>query len=209
MQMWMGGEGAGTAIAQLLTGRVNPSGKLSETFPTKLRDDINCGDGRCVSYREGLEVGYRYYDRHPEEIVYPFGHGLSYTSFAYSDGEAEQSGDSVIVRFTLCNTGNRIGAEIIQVYTGQCSPTVTRPVKELKAFEKVYLEAGKKKKIEITIPISELGYYNTMLHTWVTEDGNYRILVGASSRDIRLKMNLFVKGNTPYSLYATGEASVG
>ena len=209
VQMWMGGEGAGTAIAQLLTGRVNPSGKLSETFPTKLRDDINCGDGRCVSYREGLEVGYRYYDRHPEEIVYPFGHGLSYTSFAYSDGEAEQSGDSFIVRFTLCNTGNRIGAEIIQVYTGQCSPTVTRPVKELKAFEKVYLEAGKKKKIEITIPISELGYYNTMLHTWVTEDGNYRILVGASSRDIRLKMNLFVKGNTPYSLYATGEASVG
>lgn len=209
LQMWMGGEGAGTAIAQLLTGQVNPSGKLSETFPTKLRDDIDFGDGACVVYREGLEVGYRYYDHHPEEIAFPFGHGLCYTHFVYESGEVLQEEGSVKIRFMLKNIGDCAGAEIAQIYIGQCSPGVIRPIKELKAFEKVYLMAGEAKRVEISIPISEFGYYNIMLHEWVTETDRYRIYVGASSRDIRLQMELSVKTDMPYSMTSVERATVG
>lgn len=144
------------------SGTVNPCGKLAETFPKKQRQDVDFGEGMRVCYKEGLEVGYRYYDRH-----------------------------------------------VVQVYTGQNSPVMSRPVKELKVFEKVYLEAGQEKQLEMTIPVRELGYYNVMLGDWVVENDLYRIFVGASSRDIRLEMEVRTSGNMIYSVRRTGEASVG
>ncbi len=162
-----------------------------------------------VSYREGLEVGYHYYDRHPEEIAFPFGHGLSYTAFGYRDGNVTLEGDELKVSAVITNLGDRAGVEVVQIYIGQCSPVMSRPVKELKAFEKVRLEAGQEKRLEIVILVRELGYYNIMLHDWVAEDDWYRVFIGASSRDIRLETKIRINGNTPYSVHRTGEASVG
>lgn len=209
VQMWLAGEGGGQAIADILTGTVNPCGKLAETFPKKQRTDVDFGEEMRVCYKEGLEVGYRYYDRHPEEIAFPFGHGLSYTAFQYTEGDVTIEDDELKVCVTVANLGDRAGSEVVQIYAGQESPVMSRPVKELKAFEKVYLEAGRDKQLEITIPVSELGYYNTMLGAWVVENDLYRIFVGASSRDIRLEMEVRVEGNAPYSVRRTGEASVG
>lgn len=209
VQMWLAGEGAGRAIADILTGRMNPCGKLAETFPKKQRNDVDFGDEMRVIYREGMEVGYRYYDRHPEEIAFPFGHGLSYTDFHYTGGGACVEGETLKVRMEVSNSGNRAGAEVVQVYAGQCAPVASRPVKELKAFEKIALEAGESRKLEFEIPVGELGYYNTMLHEWVVENDAYRIWVGASSRDIRLEYVVRIEREMPYSLRRTGEVTVG
>lgn len=209
VQMWLAGEGAGAAVGDILTGRTNPSGKLAETFPRRQRRDVDFGEELRVSYREGLEVGYRYYDRHPEEILFPFGHGLSYTTFQYADGEAKVEGGNLKIRAAVTNQGKRSGSEVVQVYVGQCAPVASRPVKELKAFEKVFLEAGQTRQIEVTIPVRELGYYNIMLHDWVVENDRYRIFVGASSRDIRLEMEVRVSGDMAYSVRRTGEVTAG
>lgn len=209
VQMWLAGEGAGQAIVDILTGTVNPCGKLAETFPKKQRQDVDFGEGMRVCYKEGLEVGYRYYDRHPEEIGFPFGHGLSYTVFQYTGGDVTIEKDTLKINVTISNRGDRNGSEVVQVYTGQNSPVMSRPVKELKVFEKVYLEAGQEKQLEMTIPVRELGYYNVMLGDWVVENDLYRIFVGASSRDIRLEMEVRISGNMTYSVRRTGEASVG
>lgn len=209
VQMWLAGEGAGRAVCDILTGKVNPGGRLGETFPKRMRRDIDFGEDMRVSYGEGLDVGYRYYDRHPEEVAFPFGHGLSYTTFGYRDGNATLEGDELKVSAVITNLGDRAGAEVVQVYIGQCSPVMSRPVKELKAFEKVLLEAGQEKRLEIVIPVRELGYYNIMLHDWVVEDDWYRVFIGTSSRDIRLETKVRINGNAPYSIRRTGEASVG
>lgn len=209
VQMWLAGEGAGRAVADILTGRVNPSGKLAETFPKKQRSDVDFGDEMRVIYREGLEVGYRYYDRHPEEIAYPFGHGLSYTDFVYTDGAAEADGETLKIRLKVTNSGSRAGAEVVQIYAGQCAPVMSRPLKELKGFEKVFLEAGESRELEMEIPLRELGYYNTMLHDWVVENDIYRISIGASSRDIRLEQKIRIENRMPYSRKPTGEVMVG
>ena len=209
VQMWLAGEGAGRAVCDILTGKVNPGGRLGETFPKRIRRDIDFGENMRVSYREGLEVGYHYYDRHPEEIAFPFGHGLSYTAFGYRDGNVTLEGDELKVSAVITNLGDRAGVEVVQIYIGQCSPVMSRPVKELKAFEKVRLEAGQEKRLEIVILVRELGYYNIMLHDWVAEDDWYRVFIGASSRDIRLETKIRINGNTPYSVHRTGEASVG
>lgn len=209
VQMWLAGEGAGRAVSDILTGRVNPCGKLAETFPKKQRSDVDFGDEMRVKYREGLEVGYRYYDRHPEEIAFPFGHGLSYTDFGYADGAVWVEGETLKIRLKVTNLGSRAGAEVVQVYAGQCAPVASRPVKELKAFEKVFLEAGGSRELAMEIPVKELGYYNTMLHDWVAESDTYRISVGASSRDIRLEQKIRIENEMPYSLQRTGEVMVG
>ena len=192
VQMWYAGEAGGKAIADILFGKENPSGKLSESFIRKDREGlIYPGNEQYVWYQEGCFVGYRYYDQHPEEVWYPFGHGLSYTEFEYSElcvtpTSSKVEKQEVEVCFTVKNTGKRRGKEVIQVYVGQEKPMVLRPEKELKAFDKVDLEPGEEKRITISLAADSFSYYNPYLHAWHSESGYYKILVGASSSDIRL-----------------------
>ena len=210
VQMWLGGEAAGGGIADVLCGEVNPSGKLSETFPNKIRTDLAYpGNEHTIEYPERIFVGYRYYDLHPEEITYPFGHGLSYTEFAYSDLDVKRVDDRLDVSFNLKNTGEVNGAEVCQIYLGDPVSTVIRPIKELKAFEKVYLEAGETKRLSLSIDIKDLGYYNVLLRDWVTEPGEYIVYVGASSRDIRLEKTILINDSAPYTMSKISEGMIG
>lgn len=209
-EMWLAGEGAGKAIAEVLCGKVNPSGKLPETFPTKLRTDMDYpGDGFKVEYNEKLDVGYRYYDKHPEEILYPFGHGLSYTSFEYSDIKVSQYNDGCKVSFKLKNTGDCDGAEVAQLYISDVVSTVVKPVKELKKFKKMFLKKGEETEVVFDLEKADFEYYNTSLHQWVAENGLYKILIGASSRDIRLEGNVVVDGDMPYTIAKVSEDMIG
>ena len=210
VEMFLGGEAAGGAIADILTGKVNPSGKLAETFPNQMRKDLEYpGDGIKVSYDEKLQVGYRYYDKHPEEITFSFGHGLSYTEFSYSDLSLKTDSENISVSFNLKNTGDTDGAEVVQIYIGDVVSTCTRPIKELKAFKKVFLKADETKKIDISIPIEDLGYYNIMLRDFAVEDGAYKIYVASSSQDIRLCGQIEINGKTPYTTAGSGGDMIG
>ena len=197
-------------MADILCGKVNPSGKLSETFPTKIRTDLQYpGNNYVANYPEGIFVGYRYYDAHPEEIEYPFGHGLSYTEFEYSDLEAEQKDSEIHISLQLENIGSCKGAEVVQLYIGDPVSTVERPLKELKGFNKVMLEAGETKKVTFSVSLRDLGYYNVFLKDWITEPGEYIIYVGSSSRDIRVKKSVYVKNDIPYTINNTSEDMIG
>ena len=209
VEMWFGGECAGGAIADVLTGKVNPSGKLTETFPKVMRGDLKPLENLKLDYAEKLEVGYRYYDKHTDEIMYPFGHGLSYTEFKYDDLKTEIKDDEIKVSLTVENVGEVYGGEVVQVYIGCPDSKVTRPIKELKAFDKVFLAKGEKMKVELSVPLQELAYYNVSLREWIVENGRYNILVGASSQDIRLSASVECDRKMPYSSEATGFLSVG
>ena len=210
VEMWLGGEAAGSAIADVLTGRVNPCGRLPETFPACERTDLTYdASARILPYDEKLNVGYRYYDKHPEEIVFPFGHGLSYTSFAYEDASLTQDGDRFTLSFTLRNAGGTDGAEIVQLYAADPVSTVSKPQKALIAFRKVFLAAGEEQRVSIPFTARDLAYYNVSLHDWVTEEGVYELLVGASSRDIRLTQRLYYTADMPYTMTPTGETMLG
>lgn len=210
--VWMGlaGEAAGSAIADILTGRVNPSGRLTETFPTCMRRDLEYpGHDRILEYHEKLAVGYRYYDRHPEEIAYSFGHGLSYSAFAYSNAALIRGEEGYTFSFDLTNTGDADGAEVVQLYAADPVSTVSKPEKALIAFKKVFLCAGETTRVTLGFTARDLAYYNVSLHDWVTEDGVYRLLLGASSRDIRLEASLFYQSDMLYTMTPTGETMLG
>ena len=210
VQMWLGGEGAGSAIADVLTGVVNPSGRLPETFPKKLRTDLQYpGDGLKVCYNEDFAVGYRYYDTHPEEIEYPFGHGLSYTTFTYSDFTAKVIGDALQMSLNVENIGDVDGSEVVQFYVAKEESCVTRSPKELKAFEKVFLKAGERKTISIDMPVADLVYYNILLEQWVVEPGSYTVMAAASSQDIRGKQTVILDNEPPYTINSFAAAMVG
>ncbi len=209
LQMWLGGEAAGGGIADVLAGKVNPSGRLPETFPKKARCDLDTGNGLVVRYTEGLEVGYRYYDSHTDEIVYPFGFGLSYTSFEYKNASLRRDGENINISFTLKNIGKTDGAEIVQLYAAKPLSCVTRVPKELKAFKKVYLNAGEEKTVTFSLPYKELAYYNTALGDWVVETGNYKLLIAASSQDIRLSVDFNAEDKIPYTTRQISEAMIG
>ncbi len=210
VQMWYGGEAAGSAVANVLCGKANPSGRLSETFPLKSRDNLNYpGDGLKVSYDEKLSVGYRYYDRHPEEIWFPFGHGLSYTKFEYNNIKAENTCDGFTVKLDVKNTGDMAGYEVVQLYVSDRVSTVTRPEKELKDFAKIHLEKGETKTVEFAVSDDQLAYYNTTFKQWITEPGIYDILIGSSSRDIRLKAEYKCTKDCPYTFRYEAEQIVG
>lgn len=207
-EMWLGGEGAGGAIADVLCGIVNPSGKLPETFPNKMRTDLEYpGEGLVLEYKEKLDVGYRYYDKHTDEILYPFGHGLSYTSFEYSDIMAEVKDDEIEISLSVKNIGDVDGKEVVQVYVGDPVSIVKKPRKELKAFDKIFIKKGETKKITFTMSKADLAYYNTSLHSWVVENGVYDILVGSSSQDIRLEAKIEIDEYMPYSMQQMHETS--
>lgn len=210
LYMGLGGEGAGEAIANVLCGNANPGGKLAETFPKKERSDLNYpGDITHVDYTEGLYVGYRYYDKHPEEIAFPFGHGLSYTTFEYSNIEAKFEGEDLKIDFDLKNSGDVDGDEVYQIYIGDPYSTLDRPIKELKYFDRVTLRVGEEKHISASIPAADLGQYNIMLHKWITESGRFDVLVGSSSQDIRLTSKAKYKCEMPYSINVRSEGMIG
>ncbi|MDD6214474.1 MAG: glycoside hydrolase family 3 C-terminal domain-containing protein, partial [Firmicutes bacterium] len=201
LQMWYSGEGGGKAVADILFGKINPSGKLSETFVLKERTDVDrIGDGLKTWYREGMFVGYRYYDRHPEDIWFPFGHGLSYTQFKYSDIVLKRCEGGAEVSCKIRNIGTVGGKEVVQLYVAHKNSVVMRPDKELKAFDKIYLNPGEEKTVSFKLDMRAFAYYNVCLRKWYTENGTYNILIGASSRDIRLTAEYVHNDKKGYSV---------
>lgn len=203
LNVYLGGQAVGEGIYDLIFGIANPSGKLAETFPVKLEDNINHHyfpmGPHFVEYRESIFVGYRYFDTAKKEVAFPFGHGLSYTKFTYSDlvldKETMDESESLKVKLTVKNTGNVAGAEIVQLYVADKKSTIFRPAKELKAFTKIMLEPGAKKTVTFTLKKDAFAFYNVNEAEWQVESGTFEILVGASSRDIRLKGKVKVNGN--------------
>ncbi len=200
---YLGGQGTGTACANLLFGKANPSGKLAETFPVALEDNSSFnyfpGTTRSVEYRESIFVGYRYYDTAKKTVAYPFGYGLSYTEFEYSDlkvSEGKYTPDHDLkVEITVTNTGKLAGAEVVQLYVTKKNSKIFRAEKEIKGFDKVYLEPGESKVVEFTLNSRSFAYYNVINMDWSIEDGEYEIQIGASSRDIRLAEIFEVEGD--------------
>lgn len=198
LETWLGGQAGAGAIADAVFGKVNPSGKLAETFPVRLEDTpayLNFpGEDGQVIYGERMFVGYRYYDMRNIEPLFPFGHGLSYTDFAYSDLKLSASEitdkDQLQVSLKVTNTGKVKGKEVIQLYVADTESTLHRPVKELKAFDKVELEPGQSIQVSFTLNERDFSYYNKVYDRWLAESGAFEILVGSSSRDIRLKGKL-------------------
>ena len=191
---WYPGMEGGNALARVLFGDVNPSGKLPCTFPKRLQDSpahalkAYPGTNGTVTYTEGLLVGYRWFDTKEIEPLFPFGHGLSYTSFKYSGLKLVSAPNSaeVEVEFQITNTGKRDGAEAAQIYVEPVKPSVTRPVKELKSFAKVTLKPGEKQTVSLRLDKNAFAFYDPAQKGWVAEKGDYKILVGSSSREILL-----------------------
>jgi beta-glucosidase len=194
LEAYLGGQALGGAIAELLFGNESPSGKLAETFPKELRHNPSYlnfpGEGDKVEYKEGLFVGYRYYDAKAIEPLFPFGYGLSYTSFDYSslkiDKDVIDDTETVKVSFIVKNTGDVAGKEIVQLYVRDIESTVIRPEKELKSFDKVELQPGEEKEVIFNLNKRAFAYYNVDLQDWYVESGQFEILVGKSSAEILL-----------------------
>lgn len=192
LESYLAGEAVGDAQYRILFGDVNPSGKLAETFPLRLEDNPTYPyygrEGEDAVYREGVLVGYRYYDTKHMKVLFPFGHGLSYTEFEYSDlelsAEKMKDTDTLQVSVIVKNTGNRAGKEVVQLYVAPKDPEFVRPEKELRAFEKISLEPGESRKVTFTLGKRAFAYWNVTLHDWHVVSGEYEILIGKSSRDI-------------------------
>ena len=198
----LGGQAGAGAMVDVLTGKVNPGGKLAETWAnayeeTPARDNF-AGAGRTVQYREGLYVGYRYYQTAGVPVAFPFGYGLSYTSYAYSD--LKLTADSVSL--TVTNTGVRDGAEIVQVYIAKPGAEIFRPAQELKAFARVPLAAGESRTVTLPLDDKAFRYWNTRTDGWEVEGGRYEVRVGASSADIRLTADVDIRGTNAPDPYA-------
>lgn len=197
----LGGQAGGSAVANILTGKVNPSGKTAETYPLTFDDNPTFGNypgGPVVSeHKESVYIGYRYYDTAEKEVLFPFGYGLSYTTFEYSgiklSAKEINDTDTLKVSFTIKNTGNVDGAEIAQVYVADKESTIFRPKKELRAFTKVFLKAGESKEVTLELSKRAFAYYNVNLGDWHVESGDFEIMVGASIRDIKLTDTVNVK----------------
>ncbi|MDR2043417.1 MAG: glycoside hydrolase family 3 C-terminal domain-containing protein [Clostridium sp.] len=202
LEVYLGGEGVGEATADLLFGRANPCGKLPETFPVRLEDNPSFlnfpGDGdRCV-YGEGIYVGYRYYDKKKIAPLFPFGHGLSYTQFAYSDLSVSRTqitrDEGLTVSVKIQNVGQAAGKEIVQLYVSDRTGAVARPEKELKGFEKVALAAGEAKTVTFSLCPRSFAYYDVAEKDWAVPAGEFEILIGKSSREIELSAKITVRG---------------
>jgi beta-glucosidase len=203
LEAYLGGQAVGLATVRVLFGEVSPSGCLPESFPKKLEDNPSYlfygGEGDTAEYREGIFVGYRYYDRKEMELLFPFGHGLSYTSFSFSDLRLSSGRisdrDSLTATVRVTNTGKRAGKTVVQLYVGDCESSVFRPVRELKGFEKIYLEPGEAKDVSFTLDKRSFAYWNTQIHDWHVESGEFRIEIGRSSRDIVLTEKVYVESS--------------
>ncbi|MEK4664589.1 glycoside hydrolase family 3 C-terminal domain-containing protein [Priestia sp. FSL H7-0729] len=217
LEAYLGGQAVGGAIADLLYGEVNPSGKLAETFPAKLSHNPSYlnfpGEGDRVDYREGIFVGYRYYDKKELEPLFPFGYGLSYTTFEYADLKVDRTEltdqDEVNVHVRVTNTGDIAGKEIVQLYVSDVESTVIRPVKELKAFAKVALEPGESKVVSFTLNKRSFAYYNVDMKDWHVETGEFEIQVGSSSRDIHVHTRVNVESTATFLPTYTRNSTLG
>ncbi|MCD8014776.1 MAG: glycoside hydrolase family 3 C-terminal domain-containing protein [Lachnospiraceae bacterium] len=216
LEAYLGGQAAGGAIADILFGKVNPSGKLAETFPLRLEDNpsyLAFGDPIEVNYNEGIYVGYRYYDAKHMAVAYPFGYGLSYTTFSYSNLNLSQASmsenEKITVSVDITNTGDRFGKEIVQLYVSDKTGAARRPLAELKGYEKVALQPRETKTVTMTIDYRSLAWYSTNLHDWYAASGDYEILVGASSRDIRQSASLHLENSTLLPLHVTRNTTLG
>lgn len=214
---YLGGEAVGSAEVDLLFGDVNPSGKLAETFPLRLEDNPSYlyyfGEGDRTEYREGVFVGYRYYEKKALPVLFPFGHGLSYTQFAYSGlkldkTELDDTG-TLHVSVKVKNTGSRAGKEIVQLYVRDDESTPIRSVKELKGFEKVELAPGQEKTVEFTLDKRAFAFYDTELGDWRVETGEFTILIGRSSREIELSAQVRVQSTTQVKKTFTMNSTLG
>lgn len=197
VQAWYPGSETGPAVVDVLTGRVNPSGRLPFSIPVKLDDcaahsfgtDAYPGDGKTVTYKEDVLVGYRWHDTKKIPARFAFGHGLNYTTFEYGKMQAEWQGKELVVSVPVKNTGKVAGKEVVQLYVGEDHPTVVRPAKELKAFEKVLLQPGETKTVSLRLtPSDDFAYYDETSRSWQANRGSYTLSVGRSSADIRQKL---------------------
>ncbi|HOL39224.1 MAG: glycoside hydrolase family 3 C-terminal domain-containing protein [Dictyoglomaceae bacterium] len=217
LETYLGGQAWGGAVADVLFGVVNPSGKLAESFPKKLSDNPSYlffpGEDDRVEYREGIFVGYRYYDKKEIDPLFPFGYGLSYTTFEYlglSLDKKEITDQEVLkVKVKVKNTGNVKGKEIIQLYVRDIKSDVIRPEKELKGFAKVELEPGEEKEVVFELSKRAFAYYNVDIKDWYVETGEFEILIGKSSRDIVLRDKVFVKSTTKIKKHYHINSTVG
>ncbi|HET9648076.1 MAG TPA: glycoside hydrolase family 3 C-terminal domain-containing protein [Microlunatus sp.] len=216
VEFWLSGQAAGGAMADVLTGRVNPSGKLAETIPVRLEDNPSFlnfpGDTQVVRYGEGIFIGYRAYDRTDRAVSYPFGFGLSYTTFALSELAVEVRGSvkggdlAASVSVSISNTGAVAGAEVVQVYVGDVESEVARPIRELKGFAKVHLEPGETRRVTIQLDQRAFSFWSIRWHRWAVEAGEFEIAAGTSSRDLPLRERISVDAPSlaaPLSLDST------
>ncbi len=193
------------ALADILSGNLNPCGKLPLSWPRRIEDlpaYLNFpGDGMQVLYGEGIFVGYRWYDARRIEPLYPFGHGLSYTQFRVTAMCAESAvfSDSVTIRVTVTNTGERAGKTVVQLYVEDPCSTLSKPVRELKAFRKIHLKAGESTELSFTLDRHAFESYDPNLHAWTFEEGQYRIHAGFSSRDLQAQCSVYADVVSPYS----------
>ena len=215
--MYLGGEGAGEATASLLYGEMNPGGKLAETWPLRLEDNPSYlnfpGESGRVEYHEGIYIGYRYYDKKKMEVAFPFGHGLSYTQFAYSGFGLSRTQmkdtDILEVSVKVKNTGACAGKETVQLYVQDRESSVRRPERELKGFKKISLLPGEEKEVQFTLDKRSFAYYEPKIHDWFVESGEFIISVGASSRDLSLCGSVYIEGTTEIPMVYTSESTVG
>jgi beta-glucosidase len=214
LEAWLGGQAGGGAVADALTGRTNPSGKLSETFPARLEDTppypVFPGRNRQANYGEGIFIGYRHYDARRLAPLFPFGFGLSYTTFAYSELRASapliSDGEGLTVEAKVTNTGSVAGQEVVQLYIRERDSKVVRPEKELKAFTKVALQPGESKTVRFQLGSRDFAYFDDSRHDWVVNAGRFEILVGGSSQELPLRKTIEVKTNRQDSVQLTRES---
>ncbi len=201
LEAYLGGQAAGRAAVRILYGDANPSGRLAETFPLRLEDNPSYlffgGDRERTEYREGVFVGYRYYDKKRMDVLFPFGYGLSYTTFAFSNltvsADELTDNETLAVTVDVTNTGTRPGKEVVQLYVADLESTPIRPVRELKGFEKVALEPGETKTVAFRLDRRAFAYYDEQRHAWRVETGGFAIQIGRSSRDIALEKTVVVR----------------
>lgn len=201
IQSWYNGSESGSSLASIIMGDVNPSGKLPFSFPVKL-NDVGAhrlgdypGSGE-IEYREGIFVGYRWFEKEKIEPLFPFGHGLSYTTFSYGKATISQKrmspSDKITLSVDVTNTGTKAGAEVVQLYVRDIKSSVPRPVKELKGFEKINLNPGETQKVTFTIDAQALSFFDAGKHEWVAEPGEFELIVGSSSADIKTKASFWL-----------------
>jgi beta-glucosidase len=217
LEGWFAGQESGNAITEVLFGDVNPSGKLSQTFPRRLQDTpayMNYpGENGAVYYGEGLFIGYRYYDKKDITPLFPFGYGLSYTTFAYSNlafnASHYSAADEIRVSLDVQNTGNCAGQEVVQLYVRDVQSSLMRPDKELKAFAKVSLQPSETKTVTFTLDREALSFYDPRQKQWLAEPGEFEVLIGSSSRDIRLSSRFELAHGSDVALLHAGRLHVG
>ena len=217
LEGYLGGQAVGESTVNILFGKTNPSGRLAETFPLRLEDNPSYlnfpGEEDEVDYREGIFVGYRYYDKKKLPVLFPFGHGLSYTTFAYSNmrvsAERIQDCDTLTVSVDVTNTGTTAGKEVVQLYVADTESTAIRPVRELKGFEKIALEPGQTGTVTFNLDKRAFAYYNTKISDWYVESGEFEIEIAKSSRDIVLHTTVFVESTVQLPVVFTPNTLIG